>query len=636
MRDSYWQEEEALSMSKPTRLTIARYQRLFGVFALAGSLFIALIAALTAPDAVRAAITPPFTADFTAAGELIGNNFGFDVAAAGDISGDNRDDLLVGAPVARKAYVYLGGASGLTHTNVITLTSPTTDTNDQFGYSVAGKGDVDANGVNDFLVGAPNGNISGTDDVGLVYVYTGSAAALPTLAVTLTGELADDNFGWAAAIVGHTNNDAFDDIAVGAWQYGLSDTGRVYVYAGRPNTQNLTVTLVLDGDQPGDGFGVDVAGAGDVNGDGYAELLVGAWQNDHAGSNAGMVYLYLGSAAGLTETNVITLTGPEESGFGAAVAGAGDVNGDGYADILVGADLADGDIISNTGKTYLYLGSPDGPVSPPALVLNGENQDDHFGFAVGGGGDLNGDGFGDLAVGAYKFDLSANPLDDGGKAYAYGGCLGGPQATAIFTATGEFEADNYARALTIAGDLNGDGVDDLVVGALGGKDPNPLPKGKFYAYYGVDEGGCRPAITLTKTVALAQDPDVCGVASTITVTQGQSVEYCYKVRNTGNITLTHHFLTDAAPTDPIFERTVYTLTPGAEYTHYISYTPAVSITHSATWTALITVTGPGGIAALIPDTVITATASAQTSVIVTIPAPLGQPPMHLPSIRNKE
>jgi hypothetical protein len=622
-------------MSVPTHRFTA-HGRLLGVLALASGLFIALLGALTGPTAVYAGINPPFIAEFTAAGEGIGQNFGFDVAAAGDVDGDGVDDLLVGAPEARKVYVYRGGAGGLTHSNVITLTNPTTDTN-QFGWSVASGGDVDANSVADILVGAPNGNISGTNDVGLVYVYTGSVAAPPTLAVTLTGETDGESFGWSAAILGHTDNDTFDEIAVGDWQHGISDTGRVYVYAGVSNVQNLAPTLILKGEQPNDGFGVDVAGAGDVNGDGYTELLVGAWQNDDAGPDAGKVYLYLGSATGLTETEFITLTGPDNSGFGTAVAGAGDVNGDGYADILVGADVADSDTITNTGKAYLYLGSPDGPVTPPALVLTGENEDDRFGFAVAGGGDINGDGFGDLAVGANEFDLSADPADaQAGKAYAYAGCLGGPQPTPIFTVPGELDGDNYGRSLTLAGDLNDDGVDDLVVGAFGGENDLLLPTGKFYVYYGVNEGGCRAAITLAKTVAPAQDPPVCGTTDTITVTLGQSVNYCYKIRNTGTVTLTHHFLADTAAVDPIFERKFITLTPGAEYTHFISYTPAVSITHSATWTSVITVTGPGGIPALDPETTLTATASAQTHVVVTIPIPPDEPGLLLPSIRNNE
>ena len=618
----------------------AGYRRLLIVVALASSLFVALIGALTAPAAVRAAITPPYTADFTATGELPISQFGFDVAAVGDVNGDGIDDLLVGAPgaTARKAYVYLGGAGGLTGTNVITIPSPAADT-DQFGWSVAGNGDINGDGVHDFLVGAPDGDISGTNNVGVVYVY--NVAAPPTLAVSLTGKLAGDDFGWAATIIGRTDSDTLDDIAVGAPQ-GVSDTGRVFIYAGRLDMQNLTVTLVLDGEQPGDGFGVDVAGAGDIDGDGYDDLLVGAWQNDDGGNNAGKVYIYPGSATGITATGYLSLTGAPDSGFGTSVAGVGDVNGDGYADILVGADVADSDVViagvdvlTDTGRAYLYLGGPSGPVSPPALVLDGEDQDNRFGFAVAGGGDLNGDGFDDFGVGAHQFDLSANlPDAQAGKAYAYGGCLGGPQPTTIFTDTGEFGFDNYGRSLAIAGDLNDDGIDDLVVGAFGGKDPYPVPKGKIYAYYGVDQGGCRASITLTKTVAPAQDPPVCGSSSAITITQGDSVSYCYKVHNTGNITLTHHFLTDAADVDPIFERKAVTLTPGAETTHFISYTPTVSITHSAVWTAIVTVTGPDGIPALDLETVISATASAQTTIVVTIPnpPPEEQPPLLLPAI----
>ncbi len=646
-------------MLDQTHTAAAGYRRWLIVVALASGLFGALLGALTTADAVRAAVTPsgltaitdiapPYTANFTATGDVPVGQFGFDVAAVGDVNGDGIDDLLVGAPtgLARKAYLYLGGAAGLNSANVITIASPDALDTDQFGWTVAGRGDINHDGVNDFLVGAPSGDISGTGDVGLVYVYTGSVGA-PTFAVTLTGESNNGNFGWSAAIIGHTNDDNYDDVAVGAWQGGVSDTGRVFVYAGRSDAQNLTPTLILEGEDAGDGFGVDVAGAGDIDGNGYDDLLVGAWHNDFGGNDAGKVYIYPGSADGITTTGYLSLHGPPDSGFGTSVAGAGDVNGDGYADILVGADVADSDIViagvnvlTDTGRTYLYLGSPTGPVSPPALVLDGEAQDNRFGFAVSGGGDLNGDGFDDFAVGAHQFDLSANPLDtEAGKAYAYSGCLGGPTSTTIFTATGESGGDSYGRSLAVAGDLNDDGVDDLVVGAFGAGMP-PLgvpPVGEIYAYYGVDDGGCRASIVLTKTVALAQDPPICGSSDTITVTLGDSVTYCYQVRNTGTITLTHHYLVDSAEAAPIFERIVYTLTPGAELTHLISYTPAVSITHAVAWTAIVTVTGPSGIPALDPETVITATAGAQTTVIVTIPVtpPEGEPPLLLPSIRKQ-
>ena len=123
------------------------------------------------------------------------------------------------------------------------------------------------------------------------------------------------------------------------------------------------------------------------------------------------------------------------------------------------------------GKVYVYLGSPGGLVKPAAFVATGENAGDDFGFSVAGAGDVNGDGFGDLIVGAHGYQTST------GRAYVYAGCAGGPQATAIFTATGEAANNHFGRSVNGAGDVNGDGLGDAAVGAYG-------VVGKAYVYHG--------------------------------------------------------------------------------------------------------------------------------------------------------
>ena len=172
--------------------------------------------------------------------------------------------------------------------------------------------------------------------------------------------------------------------------------GRAYLYLGSARGLATTPVTTLTGpDGAGGHFGPSVASAGDVNGDGFADVIVGA---DYVNSNAGRAYVYLGSAAGLTATPATTLTGPDGAGgyFGGFVASAGDVNGDGYADVVVGAFAAN----SFTGRAYVYLGSATGLATAPATTLTAPDGGS-FGYGVASAGDVNADGFADVIVGAY-------------------------------------------------------------------------------------------------------------------------------------------------------------------------------------------------------------------------------------------
>ena len=146
-------------------------------------------------------------------------------------------------------------------------------------------------------------------------------------------------------------------------------------------------------------------------------------------------------------------------------------------------------------------------------------------------------------------------------------------------------------------DVNGDGLDDLVVGADVAKNDIPIPVGKVYAYYGV-EGGCRPALELTKTVTLADYPAIYTNTSVITVPTDAAIKYNYTIRNTGNVTLTQHTIVDNKLS--LVAQTAYTLTPGANVSVNItnmpgiSVTPGVSITNVATWTGSLPIVSPSG------------------------------------------
>jgi hypothetical protein len=562
-----------------TPSALHRVRRMMPMLALGGALIWVMLWALHEPSRVRAAITPPFTPDFTDTGGLPLQNFGFSVASAGDIDNDGFGDVIVGANLAGSAYVYTGSLSGLSTSAIFTATgSP----DDQFGYSVAGGGDLNGDGIDDFVVGAP------FSTTGIAFVYHGTNLGLPTLAVTLTGELADDRFGWSVDIIGDVNQDGIDDLAIGASEYGISNTGRAYIYHGSATGIVNASTTTLNGEAPLDGFGVSVAAAGDVNGDGFDDLAVGAWKNEAGGTEAGKAYVFYGSSTGLNQANNTAVQGSANDKFGTSVHGAGDVNGDGFDDLIVGIDAYDPGNPS-LGRAEVYPGGPLGLITTALFTAEGESDNDRFGFAVGGQGDINGDGFGDFAVGAYQFDATM-PLSATGKSYGYAGCVGDISPNLTFSATGEAAFDNYGRSLAIVDDVNGDGVDDIVIGAFGAV----LSTGKIYAYYGVNSGGCRAQVELTKTIGLANYPAIYTNTTVITVPMGTVVSYQYQVRNTGNLTLTQHSVTDSA-LGSLSVPTPFTLLPGISTTFNVTYTPDVSVTNVATWTSALSVTSPSGV-----------------------------------------
>ncbi len=209
------------------------------------------------------------------------------------------------------------------------------------------------------------------------------------------------------------NGDGYADLIVGAVGY-ITSTGRAYVYHGSPSGLSASPAFSATGAATADAFGFAVAGAGDVNGDGYADVIVGSGGYIN---NTGRAYVYHGSPGGLSASPAFTATGegPDDF-FGAAVAGAGDVNGDGYADVIVGAY----GYSSGTGRAYVYHGSPSGLSASPAFSATGAATNNSFGAAVAGTGDVNGDGYADLIVGADGYD------NDTGRAYAFHGGGGRP------------------------------------------------------------------------------------------------------------------------------------------------------------------------------------------------------------------
>ncbi|WP_262905867.1 beta strand repeat-containing protein [Hymenobacter terricola] len=427
------------------------------------------------------------------------DNFGFTVAGVGDVNGDGYGDVVIGAfgtsSNAGKAYLYLGTSTGLATTPAV-LNDPAATANDNFGFTVAGVGDVNGDGYGDVVIGA----FGTSSNAGKAYLYLGTSTGLATTPAVLNdpAATANDNFGFTVAGVGDVNGDGYGDVVIGAFGTS-SNAGKAYLYLGTSTGLATTPAVLNDpAATANDYFAYNVAGAGagDVNGDGYSDIIVGA---QGTSTFQGKAYVYLGSSAGLVTTPSTTLSEPAAANFdyfGRSAAGVGDVNGDGYADVMVGAYGTS----TFQGKAYVYLGSSTGVGTTTATTLSdpAATANDTFGNSVAGAGDVNGDGYSDVIVGASGTSGSQ------GNAYVYLGSSTGVGTTVATTLSDPAATANDAFGASVAGagDVNGDGYSDVIVGASG----TSGSQGNAYVYLGSSTGvGTTVATTLSDPAATAND-----------------------------------------------------------------------------------------------------------------------------------
>ncbi len=412
-------------------------------------------------------------------GKAAGDYFGYSAASAGDVNGDGYDDLIVGAygnddagTSAGKAYIYYGGKS-MDYVADVTLVGAAAY--NYFGHSVSTAGDVNGDGYDDVIVGA-YGNDDGGSSAGKAYVYFGGPAMDNTADVTMIGENGSDFFGFTVSSAGDVNGDGYDEVLISATgnDQGGTSAGKVYIYYGDATMDN-TADLTIIGEAGGDNFGASLSTAGDMNGDGYDDVIIGAHNNDEAGNLAGKVYIYLGGAS-MDGTADLTMTGEAASNyFGYSVSSAGDINGDGFGDVIIGA-YGNGDNGTSAGKVYIYFGGSTLD-NTADVTIAGENGGDSFGWSVAAAGDVNGDGYGDVLVGSSGNDDNASGA---GKAYLYFGSEN-MDTLADFTKLGEAENDQLGGCVSSAGDVNGDGYADILLGVYRNDDAG-TDAGKVYLY----------------------------------------------------------------------------------------------------------------------------------------------------------
>jgi hypothetical protein len=320
---------------------------------------------------------------------------------------------------------------------------------DEAGQAVAAAADMNGDGIPDVVAGAWRADPGGLTDAGLVVALSGATGTLLWFAA---GSAPNDGLGWAAAGVGDVNGGGFADVAVAAITAspgGMAEAGQVKVFSGLTGA----VLYTFDGNAAGDRFGRSVSGAGDLDGDNAPDVVVGAYNADPGGLvDAGTVKVFSGASGGV----ILTLNGAAaDDRFGTAVAGPGDVDGDGTDDLLVGAQLASLPGLTWAGQAYVFSGASGLPI----YTFSGRASFDRFGYSVAAPGDVNADGFPDFLVGAWLADPGGIP--NAGRSTVFSGANG----TVLHDLDGTASFEHLGLFVSAVGDVNGDGRADLLAGA---------------------------------------------------------------------------------------------------------------------------------------------------------------------------
>ncbi|GMU60562.1 MAG: hypothetical protein AMXMBFR34_23250 [Myxococcaceae bacterium] len=389
-----------------------------------------------------------------------GSGFGSSVAGGCDLNADGAVDVVVGVPGANsgngKVVVYFGGPNPLPLQII-----PGPDSAGRFGEAVACVPDVDGDRFDDLVVGAPNSSTGGISSTGVVYVFSGALGGPASSArLSFRGEGLGERVGTSVASAGDTNGDGRAELLVGA--PGFAGRGQVMVLHVKDEGGPLSKATFVEGEQPQNplatlsGFGASVAALGDVDGDGTLDFAVGAPDSD---DGSGALFLY--SLSGSTLSPRGAYRGSAASRLGVSVSGPGDVNGDGFADLLAGSPGYQPAGSADRGAALVYLGGPQGLRAGPLVrQAAGLGLTAGFGLAVSGAGDVDGDGFADVVIGA-PFALDGTKPTGG--VHVFQGLARGPSVE-----FSTLELQQPAPAVAAVGDVNGDGFEDFAAGTPGG------------------------------------------------------------------------------------------------------------------------------------------------------------------------
>ncbi|MEP3891412.1 MAG: hypothetical protein ABJN69_13215 [Hellea sp.] len=485
------------------------------------------------------------------------------ISSAGDINSDGFDDILIGARSANpngnnsgESYIVFGQASGFGDSLELSSLNGTNgfvingiEANDRSGTSVSSAGDVNGDGFDDFLIGAPGAIPNNLYSIKSYVVFGqaggfGASLDLSTINGTngfvINGMETYDASGITVSAAGDVNGDGFDDILIGAIAGNTNGSlsGDSYVVFGQASGFGTSIDVsaldgtngfTLNGIDQFDFSGSSISSAGDVNGDGFDDILIGS-SSAGPGQNArGESYVVFGQAgafaanlelSSLNGTNGFVINGVDASDSAGHVSSAGDINGDGFDDILIGASGADPNG-SQSGESYIVFGQTSSFGASLDLsslngingfVINGIDAEDRSGGAVSSAGDVNGDGLDDILIGANGADPNGS---DSGESYIIFGQVSGFGASFdlsslngsngfIINGIDDYDGSSGSR-VSSAGDINGDGFDDILIGASGA-DPNGNRSGESYVIYGrADFGRTTEILTASNDAYTASD-----------------------------------------------------------------------------------------------------------------------------------
>lgn len=397
----------------------------------------------------------PLTPVWRTDGLGLPSGYGSALDGVGDLDADGFADLAVGEPYidldaatqVSRLYWFAGGVSGPGETPDRVYYE--SENFLQLGRSIS-NADVNGDGFSDLLAGTQKR---------LVRAYHGSPIG-PSHAPDWSVTVADAGADTVVAGAGDVNGDGYEDVVVGLPYCGRGEAreGCAYLYLGSASGLSTTAAWTAESDRANAQFGRSVEGIGDVDGDGFDDVAVGA---PYYGNYAGRVYVFRGAPSGLVAAGAIDGAGVGDE-FGTALAAVGDGNADGRADLLVGSPRADGAVGVDQGRAVVLPGTASGIGTIPLWEVGGTEAHALLGESVAGIGDFDRDGFGDLAVGAPRRDVGP------GKTFVYRGRANGWETAPSYVATAPDAPGCFGCAVAGAGDVNGDGFSELLVGDAGG------------------------------------------------------------------------------------------------------------------------------------------------------------------------